>query len=329
MAKAHYQIDTPAKINWFLDIVEKRADNYHNLSTLMQKISLHDSLYISFSKKTFLDLGLPFAPVAIKLGDREVFFSINSRYGLVADEKNTVICALASYLEAHFAMDQALPSEIYIHLEKKIPLQAGLGGGSANAAGILRILDILCHDLGQSPLGEVKLQQIAKRVGADVPFLLQSSARAYCEGIGDIISKRDTKIVHDVLLFLPNIQVSTKDAFALFAENGNREIAFFSDEKIFSVLLDNKRYNELTEVAQNTFYNLLVDKNPLLNTIYITLAESGAAYVAMSGSGASFFALYDSSASRQNAVSFLEEEARRELAKKQLDFQLIEVETLL
>jgi 4-diphosphocytidyl-2-C-methyl-D-erythritol kinase len=147
---------SPAKVNLFFRVVAKRADGYHEIASLYQAIDLCDELYISECGEDVLTASDPELP---------------------CDERNLVWKA-RSVFKAHFGGKPCC-----IHLEKKVPMQAGLGGGSSNAATALWALNEMNH----RPATVDELIEIAARIGSDVPFFF-SSGTAYCTGRGEKMS---------------------------------------------------------------------------------------------------------------------------------------------
>lgn len=148
------QLKSPAKINLFLRVMGKRADGYHELASLFQAVDLFDTL-------TFT------------LTDEDKFTCTDPSLSL--DSSNLVIKARELFRQV-----TGLSSPVRIHLEKNIPMQAGLGGGSSNAATVLWGLNAL-HDL---PFTNAQLQSLSAQLGSDVPFFF-SSGTAYCTGRGE------------------------------------------------------------------------------------------------------------------------------------------------
>ena len=183
LLKGDYEIYAPAKINWALDIVGQRPDGYHLLDSLMQPLALSDRLYIRPAHTLSLE--------------------IDGSPDLVPDENNLVLRA-ARALKEYAHVDQGA----HIILEKRIPMGAGLGGGSADAAAILTALDEI-WDLGLT-MGE--LEKIGLSIGADVPFCL-FNAPARAQGIGEILSPIPCKRTFPLVLLQHCAPLSTKAVF--------------------------------------------------------------------------------------------------------------------
>lgn len=174
---------SPAKINLSLRILGKRPDGFHEIDTLMAKLpGLADEITITPAPEFSFTCSDP---------------------GLPADGRNLVVKATTALSEKS---GQPLP--FHIHLEKRIPHGAGLGGGSSNAATTLLALN------GQlaSPLPAGELHALAAALGSDVPFFLYAGA-ARCTGRGEIITAAPAPPEHPVILFKPGFSVSTPDAY--------------------------------------------------------------------------------------------------------------------
>jgi 4-diphosphocytidyl-2-C-methyl-D-erythritol kinase len=173
------KVESHAKINWTLRITGKRPDGYHDLETIFQTISLHDTLTFERADRTTLTCDDPAIPV---------------------DESNLV-------LRAARALDSP---PVRITLQKRIPAGGGLGGGSSNAAATLRALDEMFAL--RTPFE--RMQEIALSLGSDVPFFLVGGT-AYATGRGEMIEALPSMSGIPLLLVLPEARVSTPEAFSL------------------------------------------------------------------------------------------------------------------
>ncbi len=182
-----------AKINLTLDVTGILENGYHSIASVMQTISLFDE--ISVEKNSAGEIRL---------------FSDGGKFaeGMPLDEKNTCYKAAMVFLEHIGAQDG-----IDIHILKNIPSQAGLGGGSSDAATVLRLL----NSLFEANLSYDKLRKLAAKVGADVPFLVTGGC-ALCEGMGEILTPIENGLGGYVLLMKPDFGISTPEAYRLFDE---------------------------------------------------------------------------------------------------------------
>jgi 4-diphosphocytidyl-2-C-methyl-D-erythritol kinase len=182
-------IDAPAKLNLSLRVVRKREDGFHEIDTLMVRLpGLCDQL--------------SFAPA-----DTDAFTCNDP--GVPADDSNLVLKALSAY---RAAIGPARP--LAIHLEKRVPHGAGLGGGSSDAAATLRAVDELHGDA----LGTERLMEIAATIGSDIPFFLGPPA-ARATGRGEKIEAAEEPPKLPVLLLKPSFGVATPDAYKRWSES--------------------------------------------------------------------------------------------------------------
>lgn len=244
-----------AKINLSLDVVCKREDGYHELSMIMLPLTFHDTL-------------------EIELSDKDIYTSDSD---MIFDESNTIVKAVKIMREAY-----KLKQSFKIHCEKRIPMQAGLAGGSADAAAVLRGINTLC-DLN-IPMNELAL--LGKKIGADVPFCVLNKP-AYVSGIGEKIEPFDPIFDYEILLVKPQKGVSTKRAFEMLAF---KTAIHPQISKIVSALkIGNAKawIPELGNTLEQTAFQLV----PEIETIKKQLQKDGFDAVLMSGSGSCLFGL--------------------------------------
>lgn len=271
-----FSLRSLAKINWTLRILGRRDDGFHEIFTVFQTVSLHDT--ISFA------------------ADPEVSLTCNDP-SVPTDERNLIVKA-AALLRDRF--DVRFGARLY--LTKQIPSPGGLGGGSSNAAvtliGLTKLWDI--------PPGDVEMQAIAAELGSDVPFFLHGGT-AIGVGRGDIIEPMNDADEPFILIVTPNASVSTKNAFArmnrssLTNEASNR---ILRDCRSKAEFLDLRR-----SVLINDFEESVFDAHPEIRLVKDTLLELGAVNAAMSGSGASVFAIFDKTETRQAAIKALDDKS--------------------
>ena len=247
-----------AKINLGLDIVERRPDGYHNLETIFYPIPLCDILEITPSTE-------PGAP-------NYTFKMYNAVFEGNSDN-NLVIKAYKA-----LAANHKLP-QVNISLYKHIPTGAGLGGGSADAAFTLKML----NDIAGLGLTSEQLCAYASRIGADCAFFIDNTP-AYATGIGDILSPTSCNIEgYYLVLVKPDIHVSTKDAYALVTPQKPQESL---------TEIAQRPINEWKGAMKNDFEKSIFAKHPSMEKIKEKLYSMGAVYASMSGSGSSFFGIF-------------------------------------
>jgi 4-diphosphocytidyl-2-C-methyl-D-erythritol kinase len=245
-----------AKINIGLNIVEKRPDGYHNLETVFYPVPLKDALEIVPSdgkKHSFHSSGIPIE------GD---------------PDKNLVMKAL-HLLEKDFH----IPG-LNIYLEKAIPFGAGLGGGSADAAFMLKML----NEFSSLNLPDSRLEDYASQIGADCPFFIKDKP-AFASGTGNILEPVALSLNgYFLVLIKPDIHISTPEAYSLISP---QKPEFSIKEWI------NKPVNEWKNGIVNDFEKSIFVKYPAIAVIKEQLYSKGALYASMSGSGSSVFGIFD------------------------------------
>jgi len=265
--------DSPAKLNLHLRVLGKRPDGYHDILSLMQRISLCDEM--AFSPKE--------GGIVLKCPGTS----------LPEDEGNIVHRAAAAFLNRIGA-----PSGVEITLDKRIPVAAGLGGGSSNAATTLMTL----NEMFQNPLTRAELMAMGSRLGADVPFFIHQKT-AWASGIGDHFTEAAPLPPFWYLLINPGFEVSTKRVYQglnLGLTNGaiNYSIPRFYTQA------------DLIRGLANDLEKVTIGLHPVLNRIKALLLESGAEGALMSGSGPTVFGIFTDEGSVLGAQSRLKREGQ-------------------
>ncbi|HMS42779.1 MAG TPA: 4-(cytidine 5'-diphospho)-2-C-methyl-D-erythritol kinase [Pyrinomonadaceae bacterium] len=275
MPKEIFTLPSFAKINWFLRVLGKRDDGYHELCTLFQTISLADEITFSVRDELSLTCSDPRIPT---------------------DENNLIIKA-ANALREKFTIKLGAK----IHLEKRIPAPAGLGGGSSNAAVTL----IGLRKLWNLKIEILDLIKIGENLGADVPFFFFGGT---CIGTGNGTNLQPTKDLEEnyLLIVKPDVDVPTREAFARL--NAPR-LTKFDSKSILQIcrneaLSFNSRQNDL----KNDFEPSVFAIEPEIRRVKEKLLLLGAIKVLMSGSGASVFGIFDNKETRQATQQALEVE---------------------
>lgn len=245
----------PAKVNLFLDVLNKRADGYHDLGTVFQTLDMGD--FLSAEKNSS--------------GEITLSYNVFQDYPVEKD----LVFRVAKLLQEETGVSFGAS----LYLEKLMPLGAGLGGGSADAAAALRLL----NRIWETNLSSEELEKLGAKLGADVPFLVQGGT-AFAEGIGEILTPTSVEFPKAVLVATPHCAVPTKDAYAGVVPSGeNRWNAFKSN---WNGTLSFEFYNKFEESV--------FPKYPMIQDLKNKLENLGAFKTLMSGSGASVFALFDS-----------------------------------
>ncbi len=252
-----------AKINLGLNIVSKRPDGYHNLETVFYPIPLTDALEIKYMDEKFPSE----SPCDLKITGNDVDCN---------EEDNLVIKAYQL-----LAADFQLP-RVHAHLVKRIPTQAGLGGGSSDAAYMIRLLD----ERFRLNIGIPEMERYAAKLGADCAFFITADP-SYAEGIGDVLMPVDVPGAglggYYLAVVKPSVAVSTRDAYAAIVPKTpakccrdivRQPIETWKDELV------------------NDFEAPIFAMHPELAAIKQSLYDAGAVYAAMSGSGSALFGIF-------------------------------------
>ena len=252
-----------AKINLGLNIVSKRPDGYHNLETVFYPIPLTDALEIKYMDEKFPSE----SPCDLKITGNDIDCN---------EEDNLVIKAYQL-----LAADFQLP-RVHAHLVKRIPTQAGLGGGSSDAAYMIRLLD----ERFRLNIGIPEMERYAAKLGADCAFFITADP-SYAEGIGDVLMPVDVPGAglggYYLAVVKPSVAVSTRDAYAAIVPKTpakccrdivRQPIETWKDELV------------------NDFEAPIFAMHPELAAIKQSLYDAGAVYAAMSGSGSALFSIF-------------------------------------
>lgn len=264
----------PAKVNLFLDILSKRPDGYHDLGTLFQTIDVGDSL----------------SGEQNGTGEISVHYDVPPEYPLESDLVFRAAKLLQREFSVHFGAD--------FFLEKRLPLGAGLGGGSADAAAALRLL----NRLWGLDLPAEDLERLGARLGADVPFLVRGGS-AIAEGIGDVLTRISPLSLSPgkaLLVSTPKCAVPTKAAYAGCEPSGNARWEAFK----------NSDFRDFGRGAFNKFEETVLAQYPEIARLKEALVGCGAEFALMSGSGASVFGVFESRSLAENARMAVGESCR-------------------
>ena len=245
------------KINLGLSITEKRPDGYHNLETVFYPVALEDALEIRTSSETEKKITL-------------------HQYGMeiAGNPEDNLVAKAYSLLDKEFHLPP-----VEIHLYKHIPSGAGLGGGSSDAAFMLKLL----NDHFQLELSEEQLEVYAATLGADCAFFIKNKP-TYAEGIGNLFSPITLSLKdYQILLVKPDIFVSTREAFSLIKPHKPE----YSLKETIALPV-----SEWKERLVNDFEASVFPQYPAIGEIKDELYQKGAIYAAMSGSGSSVFGLF-------------------------------------
>ncbi|GAC1467854.1 MAG: 4-(cytidine 5'-diphospho)-2-C-methyl-D-erythritol kinase [Ktedonobacteraceae bacterium] len=266
-----------AKINLTLDVLGKRADNYHELATIMQMVDLYDTLCLTLSDE-----------------DRVSIVSTHSEL----DSDNNLAVRAAQAVRHYLSLTQG----VHIELDKRIPIAAGLGGGSSNAAAILLALRQWWH----LPLTKEDLLVLAASLGSDVPFFL-TEGLALCEGRGERLTPLSAywpASMRWLLLVKPAIGVSTATVFRNLAASDYTDGVH--TRAVYTVLL--AKGEPFPEDMHNSLERGVLEQYLEVAQAREDILKTGASLVRLSGSGPTLFAAFSELASALQARQRLHEQ---------------------
>ncbi len=253
-------LDAPAKINLYLDVINRRGDSYHNIVTIFQKLKLCDRIEVSIAKKGI---------------------SLHSDCLALPKGRSNLAYKAASLMKNEFRIKDG----VNISIKKKIPIAAGLGGGSSDAASVITaIVKLFSLHLNLS-----QLIKLAKTIGADVPFFISEYNCAIGRGIGNRLKELNTTSPCHILVLVPRMRIYTKTVYRKLTLRLTKPTM---DVNLLAHILSYK--DGLTRAA-NSLYNRLED---VVLPIYPIVSEGKkilslyAEGVLLSGSGPAIFGLF-------------------------------------
>lgn len=265
-------LDAPAKINLGLEVLARRADGFHDINTVFHRIGLADT---------------------ISLAPREHAVTLScSAADIPTDERNLCVRA-ALALRARTGCDRG----VHIDLVKHIPDGAGLGGGSSDAASVLRAL----VDLWVLDIDDRDLAAIAASIGSDVPYFLGEGS-AYATGRGELLTYFPLALPYDIVVAHPGVRVPTAWAYGALRHEGVKV-----PTDLPAVWHEHLREPEqLRALVRNDFEAPVCAEYPAIARLRTAIAEAGADLVLMSGSGSAVFGLFAASAAAEACVRMLD-----------------------
>jgi len=251
-------LKAPAKVNLFLEILGKRDDGYHEIETIMQEIDLADSLQFEETQEG----------VTLECNDKNI----------PANQDNLVCKAANLILE-----ECGIRKGVIINLEKNIPVGAGLGGGSSDAATTLKAL----NSLWKVGLNNEELMGFAAKLGSDIPFFINGKT-ALCRGRGELITPVEVRNRMDYIILFPRVHISTETIYK------NLKIDLTKKRKDVSFFLDALKYSEVAGISKllfNRLEEIIFATYPDLLQVKSTLESFDFCGLSISGSGSAFFGL--------------------------------------
>ena len=242
-----------AKINIGLNILKRRNDGYHDISSVFYPIlNLYDILEVIPSSK----------------------FSFTCS-GISIPTANNICIKAYEILNQDFDI-----GNVNIHLDKRIPIGSGLGGGSSDASFLLKALNILF----KLKLSNNQLSEYAKKIGADCPFFIDNTPK-YITGVGDIMKNVDLNLSnYDIKFTFPEISISTNEAYKnIIPKESNNKLMQYISEPI----------NKWKGNINNDFEESVFEKHPYLKVLKKEIYSRGAIYASMTGSGSVLYGLFN------------------------------------
>lgn len=258
-----------AKINLGLAIKRKRPDGYHELQTVLQSIELHDTVKISLTG-----------------------CGIECRCGMLSGPRNLAYRAAESFMDG-----LNLKNGVRIEIEKRIPIQAGLAGGSSDAAATLRGL----NDLLEQPYSQEELQKLANQLGSDVAFCLQGGTQ-WAEGRGEILLALPASPEMNLVLVKPEQGINTGESYRRFDRFGDGHSLIL---QAWEDALQSESIEKVISLLSNDLERGSMEILPEIATLKEDLVKAGCYAALMSGSGSTVFGVVHSAdMARRIAHSF-------------------------
>lgn len=255
-----FEIKAPGKINLGLDVVGRREDGYHLVKMVMQTVRLYDRL--RFNKTKF----------------ESIVIESNLRY-LPCNENNLVYKAIDI-----IRREYGITDGMHVTLDKRIPVAAGMAGGSSDAAATIKAMNRM-YDLGMSP---EKMAEMGLKLGADVPYCLMGGT-ALAEGIGEKLTKLSDVPAAKILLVKPNISISTKVVYEKIDSAGDLN---HPDIDAIIRAVDNQDLRGICDNMGNVLETVSCDDYPVITSIKQRMLGFGAVGAMMSGSGPTVFGVF-------------------------------------
>ncbi len=280
-----FVVDAPAKLNIRLKITGRRPDGYHRLVSIMAPVDLFDRLELTFTKEPGINIAC-------------------RGFQAPANADNLAFRAARSFF-SRIGWKQGLS----IVLTKRIPVAAGLGGGSSDAAAVLMVLnEILC---ASDPLLSEEMAELAVKLGADVPFFLQRGP-CIARGIGEVLEPIGKWPPLCYVIVMPNISVSTAWAYGALDKRPSesekeekREFELTTNEYYFIIRNLKSMPMDIRHLLENDLERVTVSRFPIIREIKRSLMDAGAVGALMSGSGPSVFGVFESKSKAFHAKSVL------------------------
>lgn len=275
------ELNAYAKVNLGLDVLRRREDGYHELRMIMQTVDLYDTLTLEKTENAGISMTCNIA-------------------GLPCDESN-LVCKAAKLMFEEYN----LPGGIRMHLEKRIPMAAGMAGGSTDAAAVFNGINEL-YDLGVS---KERLCELGVKVGADVPYCIVGGT-ALSEGIGEVLTMLPNVPDCVVLIAKPDFDVSTKYVFENLHANS---LTYHPDIDAMADAIRAGDLDGVVKVMDNVLETVTEARYTEITAIKNVMKGHGAMRAMMSGSGPTVFGLYENASDAEAAAEAIK---KQNLAKQ-------------
>ncbi|MDT8318848.1 MAG: 4-(cytidine 5'-diphospho)-2-C-methyl-D-erythritol kinase [bacterium] len=262
---------SPAKVNLVLNVEGRRPDGYHDLDMVMAKISIYDEVSLSLKPEG----------VSLSCDNSDV----------PSGSENIAWKAASVLIEA-----KRLETGVHIHIEKNIPMGGGLGGGSADAATVLKGLNSLTGD--RATMGE--LMEIGLSLGADVPFFLFEGGAARAGGVGEVLSPIEDLPELWMVLINPGVHVQTAAIF------GRLNLGLTKNTKNHKIIRFNRDICQVVSLLHNDLESVTFNIYPEVEKAKDLLYRHGAAGALMSGSGSTVFGIYSDKGAAQDSMAAIQ-----------------------
>ncbi len=269
-------LQAPAKINLHLEVLRRRHDGYHDIETIFQAVAIFDEVQVTLKEQ-------------FPGGEPSISISVDGPADVPADDRN--LCWRAA---RHFCREISVSGEISIHLVKNIPAEAGLGGGSSDAAAVLKA----CNHLFDTKLDDDQLEKLGTALGADVPFFIRGGT-AIGRGIGADLTPLPTLRTGQFLIVKPGIQLKTQDVYGEL-KMGLTVNSAKANIKVIRPLL--ARFPQKAWPGFNRLEEVVLPSQPMAQRLVHRLQELSPMAM-LCGSGSAAYAVFEDGADISEAVA--------------------------
>jgi len=272
--KADLELLSPAKINLFLDVIGKRKDAYHDIITIFEKIDFCDRIkFTPLDRKPSLT-----EPSGFNDG-----IEITSNLNELATDKNNLVYRACSLLKKKYGISKP----VKIHIEKRIPIAAGLGGASSNAATTLKGLNRLWN----LNIKDSELSNLGKEIGADVPFFIFNHSFALGSARGDEINPIESDLEMWHVIISPPVRILTKKIYQIYDDTNLNLTDVRRDVRIIVRAIEKKDFGEIKKHLYNALEPIVSKKVTDISKAKDFIKKMGFDAICVTGSGPAIFVL--------------------------------------